>query len=265
MRKFFISIPVMLAILLINVPAISQKKSTASKMKSTEKTMTWTTNSKAAKDLAQEGASYLMNAEFPQAYSSLMSAVKLDPNFTVALTLLSNLTTGATQKMYGERARKSAANKTAGEKLFASLTEDKKTQDERRDIWDKLHTMFPDGDMIGDFYVQTRATPEERFAAAQDYIKKFPDQPAMYNTLAYYYMQEKKDNAMAKQNFEKYISLYPNGSNPYDSMGEFYVNTGDTANARKYYNMSLEKYPFSTSSVNALQKMADDKKKAEMK
>ena len=70
---------------------------------------------------------------------------------------------------------------------------------------------------------------------------------------------------MAKQNFEKYISLYPNGSNPYDSMGEFYLITGDTANARKYYNMSLEKYPFSNSSVNAIQKMNDDKKKAEMK
>jgi tetratricopeptide (TPR) repeat protein len=125
--------------------------------------------------------------------------------------------------------------------------------------------MFPDGAMIGDFYVQTRATADERFSAAQDYIKKFPKEAAMYNTIAYYYMQDKKDNEMAKQNFEKYISLYPEGSNPYDSMGEFYVNTGDTANARKYYNKSLEKYPFSTSSVNALQKMADDKKKAEGK
>ena len=258
MRKIIVSISVMLAFLLITIPVISQKKSVL-------KTMTWSTKSPAAKELALSGADHLMNAEFPQAYTDLMAAVKLDPNFTVALVLLNNVTTGETRKMYGERARKSAANKTAGEKLFASLTDDKKTQDERREIWDKLHTMFPDGQMIGDFYVQTRATADERFAAAQDYIKKFPKQPAMYNTVAYYYLQEKKDNDMAKQNFEKYISLYPNGSNPYDSMGEFYLNTGDTANARKYYNMSLEKYPFSNSSVNAIQKMNDDKKKAEMK
>src|SRR5689334_15691758 len=104
--------------------------------------------------------------------------------------------------------------------------------------------MFPDGEIVGSIYVQTRATPEERFAAAQEYIKKFPNQPAMYNTIAYYYMLDKKDNAMAKQNFEKYIALYPDGSNPYDSMGEYYLDTGDTANAEKYYNMSLEKYPF---------------------
>ena len=121
--------------------------------------------------------------------------------------------------------------------------------------------MFPDGAMLANIYVQTRATPEERFAAAQDFIKKFPDQPSMYNTIAYYYMLDKKDNALAKQNLDKYLSLYPEGSNPYDSMGEYYLNTGDTANAEKYYKMSLEKYPFTSSSIAALQKIEDSKKK----
>ena len=121
--------------------------------------------------------------------------------------------------------------------------------------------MFPDGAMLGNIYVQTRATPEEQFAAAQDFIKKFPDQPSMYNTIGYYYMLNKKDNAMAKQNFEKYISMYPDGSNPYDSMGDFYLTTGDTTNSEKYYKLSLEKYPFTTSSLNALQKINDSKKK----
>ena len=31
--------------------------------------------------------------------------------------------------------------------------------------------------------------------------------------------------------FEEYIELYPNGYNPYDSMGEFYYNEGDLENA----------------------------------
>ena len=44
-------------------------------------------------------------------------------------------------------------------------------------------------------------------------------------------------------------------------MGEFYLNSGDTANAEKYYKLSLEKYPFTGSSVNAYQKIADSKKK----
>ena len=128
-------------------------------------------------------------------------------------------------------------------------------------IWAKLHTMFPDGAMLANIYVQTRATPEEQFAAAQEFIKKFPDEASMYNIIAYYYLQNKKDNAMAKQNFEKYISMYPEGSNPYDSMGEFYLDNGDATNAEKYYRMSLEKYPFYNSSLNALQKITDSKPK----
>lgn len=248
MRKITVCITSMLILLLLTVQGISQKKS-----------MTWTTKSKAAKELALSGADHMMNVEFEQAYSDFSAALKLDPDFTVALVFMNNLNRGETRKAFAERALKSAANKTEGEKLFASLVDEKNTQETRRDIWAKLHSMFPDGEMLGHFYVQTRATPEERFTAAQDYIKRFPNQAAMYNTIGYYYMQDKKDNELAKKNLEKYISLYPKGTNPYDSMGEYYLNTGDSVNSKKYYSMALEKYPLNNSSINALQKMEEKK------
>ena len=202
-----------------------------------------------------------MNAEFERSYGDFSSALSLDPDFTVALVFMTNLTNGETRKAYAQKALKSAENKTEGEKLFASTVDEKTTPESRREIWAKLHKMFPDGAMLGNIYVQTRATPDEQLMAAQEFIKKFPDQPSMYNTIGYYYMLNKKDNAMAKQNFEKYISMYPDGSNPYDSMGDFYLTTGDTTNSEKYYKLSLEKYPFTTSSLNALQKITDSKKK----
>lgn len=248
MRKIITGFISMLILVLFSYQGIAQKKE-----------MTWTTKSKEAEKLAKSGAHHMMNAEFEQAYSDVEAALKLDPNFTVALVLMSNLSRGASRAAYAEKALKSATNKTEGEKLFASLADKNNTQEMRRDIWVKLHSMFPDGKMISDFFVQTRATPEERFSAAEDYIKKFPDEPAMYNTIAYYYMRDKKDNEMAKKNLEKYISLYPEGTNPYDSMGEYYLNTGDMENSKKYYNMALEKYPFNGSSIAALQKMEDKK------
>ncbi len=254
MRKILVSTLSMLFLLLITMQGISQKKQ-----------MTWTTKSKVANELAHSGADHMMNAEFEQAYSDFNAALKLDPDFTVALVFMSNLARGEAQKAYAERALKSASDKTEGEKLFASLADEKNKQQERRDIWAKLHTMFPDGEMLADFYVQTRATPEERFAAAEDYIKKFPDRPAMYNTIAYYYILDKKDNEMAKKNLDKYIALYPDGSNPYDSMGEYYLTIGDKENSKKYYNMALEKYPFNNSSLTALQKMADANKTMDTK
>ena len=254
MRKFIVSMLSMLFLFFITIPGISQKKE-----------MTWTTKSKAANELGLSGANHMMNAEFEQAYNDFNAALKLDPNFTVALVFMSNLARGDARKAYAERALKSASDKTEGEKLFASLADEKNTQETRRDIWAKLHSMFPDGAMLADFYVQTRATPEERFAAAEDYIKKFPDRAPMYNTIAYYYMLDKKDNEMAKKNLDKYIALYPDGTNPYDSMGEYYLNTGDKENSKKYYNMALEKYPFNNSSITALQKMADQEKSADSK
>jgi Tfp pilus assembly protein PilF len=226
-------------------------------------TMTWTTKSPAAKELASKASEHMRNIELEQAYYELTDALKLDPDFTVALVFMSNLSAGEVRKAYAARALKSAANKTEGEKLFASLVDEKGTPDIRRATWAKLHTMFPDGGMIGHYYVITRATPEERFKAAEDYIKQFPDEAPMYNIMAYYYMQDKKDNAMAKKYFDKYLSLHPNGPNSYDSMAEYYLTTGDTTNAEKYYKLALEKYPFFNSSVNALQKINDAKPKKE--
>ena len=250
MRKIIVSTFSVLFLLVFTTHAIAQKK-----------TMTWTTKSEAAKALAGKGASHFMNAEFAQAYGDFSEAVKLDPDFTVPLVFMANFTAGETGMAYVQKAIKSAENKTEGEKLFASTVDKKATQASRRDIWTKLHTMFPDGAMLGSIYVQTRATPDESWTAAQEYLKKFPDEPSIYNTMGYYNLQVKKDTAAAKQYFEKYITMYPDGCNPYDSMGEFYLNTGDTANAEKYYKLALEKYPFNISSIEAVQKIEAGKKK----
>ena len=223
--------------------------------------MTWTTKSPEAKELAMSGASHFMNAEFAEAYNDFMGAVKLDPDFTVPLTLLSNLTTGETRKMYAQKAIASSDDKTDGEKLFASLADEKNDRAKRGEIIAKLYSMFPDGKFIGNIYIQTRVTPDESWAAAQEYLKKFPDEPSIYNTMGYYNLQVKKDTAAAKEYFEKYIKMYPDGCNPYDSMGEFYLDNGDMANAEKYYKLAIEKYPFNNSSIDALQKIQAGKKK----
>jgi tetratricopeptide (TPR) repeat protein len=254
---------VMLGLLLVtilSVPAMAQQK--PAKATDNKKMMTWTTKSKEADALAKKGSDYFLNIEHPQAYDCFTKALQLDPNFTVPLVFMSFMTIGETKKAFADRALKSAANKTEGEKLFATLVDAKGTEESRREVWTKLHEMFPDGAMIGTGYVNSRATPDERLAAAQEYLQKFPDRPWMYNTLGYIYMLDKKDNEMARKNFEKYIQMYPEGYNPYDSMGEFYLTTGDQANAEKYYTKALEKYPFSNSSVVALEKIKEEKKKA---
>ena len=264
MKRISIFFTALFAFLSVNAQDVAVNTSNKANAKaSPKKTMTWTTKSEAAKELASEAATHLMNVEHPLAYQKLFNALKLDPDFTIALTFMANLSAGEVRKKYAEKALKSAKNKTEGEKLFASMVDPASTADSRRDTWDKLHTLFPDGSMIGHFYVVTRNTPEERFAAAQNYIKQFPENAAMYNTIAYYYMLDKKDMAAAKKHFDKYMTLHPDGPNAYDSMGEYYLLNGDKENAKKYYTMALEKYPFFNSATNALDDMAAEEKKME--
>ncbi len=228
-----------------------------------KKTMTWTTKSDKALKAAQAGTEYMMNIEFAQAYEKFNEALAADPNFTIPLVFMANLTNGEVRKSFAERAVKSAVGKTEGEKLFASTVAVGNTRDGNREIYEKLYKMFPDGSMLGTYYVFTIENRDEAFAAAQDYIKKFPDKPWMNNTIAYYYMLDKKDMQTAKEYFEKYIKMYPNGCNPYDSMGEYYFNNGDMDNAEKYYNMALEKYPFNISSIEKLKEIKEKKTKKE--
>jgi tetratricopeptide (TPR) repeat protein len=248
MRKNFAFLLGMFAFILSTSPCLAQK------------TMTWTTTSDKARDLAAQGSQYMRNGEAAQAYDKFKQALEIDPDFTVVLTFLSFLTQGQTQKDYQDRALKSASNKTDGEKLFASTATRDTTGKTFRDALTKLHDMYPDGSMIGIFYVFSRTTQEEQYAAALDYAKKFPDEAAVYNTLGYMSMSLKKDTAAAKSYFEKYIKLYPDGCNPYDSMGEFYLNTGDLASAEKYYKLALEKYPFNISSIDKLKEIGEKKK-----
>ncbi len=254
MRKNLSSFAGMLVLLLIAIAAISQ-----------EKKMTWTSKSDKAKELAMKGAEHMKNVEFANAYEYVKSALELDPDFTVALVLMENLTTGETKKMYGEKAIKSAADKTEGEKLFASTAAPGHTPETNRPIWAKLHTMFPDGIMIGLYYIFSLPTPAEQLPVVEEYLKKFPNEAALYNLMGYLSLQQTKDTAQAKTYFEKYIQLYPDGCNAYDSMGEFYFLTGDMANAEKYYNMALEKYPFNISSIDKLKEIKAAKEKSAKK
>ncbi len=252
MKQHFVKLLGIIVFFLFTAQGIAQKK-----------TMTWTTKSDQAKELAGKGAFHMMNIEFAQAYDKFLQALELDPDFTVVLTLMTNLTSGNTRKSYSERAMASATGKTAGEQLFVTLAKPDNTNADNQKIWADLYAMFPDGSFIGFLYVITRAAPEEQFTAAQEYLAKFPDQPSIHNILGYGYMQVKKDNASAKEHFEKYVQLYPDGCNPYDSYGEYYFNTGDMENAEKYYRMALEKYPFNSSSIDKLKeiKAAKDKTK----
>ena len=55
-----------------------------------------------------------------------------------------------------------------------------------------------------------------------------------------------------KKTFEKYLDIYSQGYNSLDSMAEFYMYEKNYDEAKKYYEMVLNQFPFSNSARTAL-------------
>lgn len=74
------------------------------------------------------------------------------------------------------------------------------------------------------------------------------------NSLGYRLLSEKKSRE-AVEIFKLNTIAYPASSNVFDSLGEAYYETGDTATAIKCYEKALELDPTNLSSINMLKKL----------
>ena len=75
------------------------------------------------------------------------------------------------------------------------------------------------------------------------------------NNLGYEYMRKKKMTE-AKEIFKINMELHPKKSNVFDSMGDYYRNEKDTANAIIYYKKALAINPENRSSKRYLNRMS---------
>ncbi len=216
--------------------------------------ITWTTKSKEAKELAKKGLTHYKNLEFEVAYEYFTRALEKDPNLTMAQLGMAVLSVGDTKKMYVDKAKTSTSNKSEGEKIIVTLLNTKSPK-ESHEIWANLHNKFPDDALSYYYYALTMPDSVQVFNTITEYLQKYPSSPEALNNLAYMYLAAKKDTATAKKYFEKYIEVYPDGYNPYDSMGEFYYRIGDMENSKKYYTKSLEHYPFCYSSRKKMEEL----------
>ena len=87
-------------------------------------------------------------------------------------------------------------------------------------------------------YKGEKPLTEEQLKYLLRLLELRPEYGGGYNTLGYNYMAlQEMDKAKAA--FEKYLELAPNEPNAYDSMGEYYLNTGDYARSAEYYDRAV--------------------------
>jgi predicted Zn-dependent protease len=71
-------------------------------------------------------------------------------------------------------------------------------------------------------------------------VKLAPNLGGGYNMLGYANMAA-GDMTEAKKSFKKYLKNFPTEANPYDSMGEYYMNVKDYKNSAKYYQKAADR------------------------
>lgn len=76
----------------------------------------------------------------------------------------------------------------------------------------------------------------------------------LLNGVGYRLLKDKKIND-AIEIFKLNVTEYPKSANVYDSLGEAYLNSGDTTSAIKYYEKALEINPKLPSSIEMLKKI----------
>ncbi len=104
------------------------------------------------------------------------------------------------------------------------------------------------------FKIKQTSEIETRLPETAEVIKPILKNAAELNTYGYVLMAGKEmDKARAV--FKMNILLYPKNANLYDSMGEYYFNTGEKESAKENYRKVLELDPKNENAKKMLEKM----------
>ena len=140
------------------------------------------------------------------------------------------------------------------------------------DVWKSMRDIEPKGKLIHYYYAFTIPGMENKIQEMETLLAELKDGTGdseslavsgdhsfmiapIVNTLGYFYYNI-GNKEEAKNLFEEYLNLYPDGYNSYDSMGEFYYNEGDMENALKFYKKAKEMYPAATSANMMIQEIS---------
>ena len=228
----------------------------------------WTGDDEVANALVGMGIDHAMNIEFEKAYAFFEAAVDKDPTLFAPHVMLASLSKGEKREHHTKYAKKYVEGKNEVSKMFVSLLDYRgKGEDlaaKRRATWAKMHELAHDGRFVHFRYALSLEDDKAQIAELEKLAaRNMEDEKAtghIHNILGYaYYAQG--DKGKAKEHFEKYMELRPDGYNAQDSMAEFYLNEGDMENALVYYKKAVENYP---GAANAKAKIEEIKKKMEM-
>jgi tetratricopeptide (TPR) repeat protein len=222
----------------------------------------WMGENETANNYVRKGIFHWHNVEWEKSYTYFTGALEEDPTLFAPHVVLAWLSDGETKAMHVEKAKELVKGKNENSQLFVSLLElgGSENASKRHDVWTKMHEIEPDGGVIHYYYAWTTQDKQERLDEFEKFLAQKKAAGDSYfhilNALGYGYYTI-GDKAKAKSYFKEYLSVYPEGYNPHDSMGEYYYNEKDYENSLIHYEKALAKFPMSNSADNKVKELKE--------
>jgi tetratricopeptide (TPR) repeat protein len=207
-----------------------------------------TTKSDEARELFIQGRALVDKIRGGEAAEYFERAVKLDPEFAIALLYLAGQQNNTKSfYKYFEQAKKHAGNASEGERLIIQAIEAGRSSElmKQRMLYKQLCVAYPNDArahafLAGHFFAQQEY--EAAILKHQRAIEIDPEYSPSYNEMGYCY-RYLGEYEKAEEAFKQYIELIPDDPNPYDSYAELLMKIGRFDESIEYYRKALEVNP----------------------
>ena len=231
------------------------------------KVMQWTSESDEAKSAFNRGMWQFYNLEWEEANKSFSDAIEIDESFALVYAmrarthfLMDNQSSGAEDL---EVAVSMSLNATAEEKkMILSLYNDNELGTKSfNQVVERLVRKYPDGSFLrmeSIFATMSDIGPDMILRRGKDLYAMNPNFTPALNIMGYAYMQ-KDEMDLAKETLQEQVRRQAGKANPYDSLGDYYLEVNDNAMALKYFEQSSKMgLKASESKVDSLKSLLEE-------
>ena len=231
------------------------------------KIMQWTSESDAAKSAFNTGMWQFYNLEWEKANESFSNAIETDESFALAYAMrartnrLMQNQSSANEDL--DVAVSMSLNASVEEKkMILTLYDDNQLGTNSFDrVVERLVRKYPDGSFLrmeSIFATMSDIGPDMILRRGKDLYAMNPNFTPALNIMGYAYMQ-KDEMDLAKETLQEQVRRQAGKANPYDSLGDYYLEVNDNTMALKYFEQSSKMgLKASDSKVDSLKSLLSD-------
>lgn len=203
-----------------------------------------TTSSELALELYQTGLVAYDEFKKSLAWNSLEIAVQQDPDFFMAYFWMYFMSSSDSKTIVEKALSTDATLSPAEEEVKAALKylvngQNEKVVEHLGNVIDKYPSDPNTHKMLYLIQYHFFKDVDAALISLKRAIRDCPDYPFAYNLLGYGYMDQ-DDYDSAEKAFDNYIRLAPDQANPYDSKGDYFMNTEQYEKAYESYTKAFE-------------------------